>query len=527
MEQFVKGEFDVQDKLNKNFGEIESTLSGMSQQSHTYAELAAMVANKTLVPGTQYVLTDYKTKYIQPDTNTLKEMTVERLVLTATSQNAFSQICSSLDFPQDIVYYKFDLNLCEDGTTPRNGFITRRIDESPNVLIDCPLDWRTMLWARWKPDPNNYLIGTTVTPYSIWTSGAATMNVIYKVGNALYMAITPNVTPTSNTDSNVFHKIYDDINIGFLPNGNLKVGSTGSADILLMKGDLHERPTFGTGCNRINIRHAPNGVYNGYEVLHNNVIGDNSCVIDMAENSYRNTIGNSCSSIKLGANSHDNCILVSGSNSIFLGVNCYNNVFAGLCAHNTYMNNCYSNIMWGICGGNQFNSDCCGNVLGGGCNTNFLAGYGAYNYFKSCCTANTCGVYFHNNNIGIGCNSNFFGSDCYSNTIGDGCIENTFGSSVDMNTFGKGCNYNSIDDCKSNNFGDNCCNITSKGGNNGNIYGSNVWNVDVKYMRNKNISNIAAIQARDYTTTIEKRNDGNVVYWSYNSSGAPVAAIIA
>jgi hypothetical protein len=128
------------DKIQNAFNNLPTGGSTVLQESHTYAELATMVSNNKLTAGKQYLLTDYKTKYRQPTTNVIKEVsTTERLVLTANSINSFQLICSSLDFPQDIIYYDFTNNKCEDGTTPRNGIIIRRIDTQ--MQINCTGDW--------------------------------------------------------------------------------------------------------------------------------------------------------------------------------------------------------------------------------------------------------------------------------------------------------------------------------------------------------------------------------------------------
>jgi hypothetical protein len=83
------------------------------------------------------------------------------------------------------------------------------------ISIGTPLDWRKIKWARYLPSSTQYWKGGTLTNYSTWTSGAAKLDVIYKSGNSLYMAMTTD-TPTSATDENVFVIIYPDITIGML-----------------------------------------------------------------------------------------------------------------------------------------------------------------------------------------------------------------------------------------------------------------------------------------------------------------------
>ena len=146
-----------------------------------------MKDTSALTPGKRYILSDYATKYMQPDTNIMKTGSVERLILTAISVNKFAVECSSLDYPNDIIQYNFDMNVCEDGATARTGFILRRYD--PIDHLNAPFDWRKMVWARYTPNPTQYSIAGVLTNYAVWTSGAAVPGRIYKVGDALYMAI--------------------------------------------------------------------------------------------------------------------------------------------------------------------------------------------------------------------------------------------------------------------------------------------------------------------------------------------------
>jgi len=168
--------------------------------SKTYAELQALIAENNLAPGAKYLLTDYVTKYRQPYTNIIKTADIphgttvtpkleeskrERLVLTAKSKNQFSCICESLDFPNDIISYDFNDNLCEDDETPRNGFIQRRIDTANQ--IDVPHDWRRMLWARFKAMGVTWSANMQVSRKGVYQSGTA---LYMPYNNGTYASIT-------------------------------------------------------------------------------------------------------------------------------------------------------------------------------------------------------------------------------------------------------------------------------------------------------------------------------------------------
>ncbi|MFT8350089.1 hypothetical protein [Clostridium saccharoperbutylacetonicum] len=598
MKNLTKGDFDWHDKINHNFEEVGELLSEKEQQQKTYTELVTMVDNNQLIAGTQYILTDYATKYQQPDTLTIKTMAIERLVLTAISDNKFDLVCSSLDYSQDIIHYRFDLNKCEDGTTQRNGFITRRMDETPGLQINYPLDWRTMLWARWKPDPNNYMVGTTVTSYLTWTSGAAIMYGVYKVGNALYMAYTTN-TPTSNTDGNVFMKIYDDITVGLLGNGNIQIGNNGTNAIYLIKGSLHERPTFGNGCARISVNEPCYLQSSGTWYFPNNVFGDNCGIITFGTSCNNNTFANGCATITFGTDCYSNYFLSAGYVNIF-GSRCSRNVFAGNTSNTSFEANCANNVVCGITGGLKFSVDCYNNVIGTGSNTiNFGANchdniigscsgsstFGAncynnkisYNCYcmtwGSNCYGNTIGhdsahismgsscwgnvignssmsIVFggacYQNTIGNNCSYAFFGTQCWGNSIGDNsgfntymnnCYQNTIGVNSTSNQFGPSCWGNIIGtNCIYNNFGAACWQNnfgTGCGSNNigpyniNNTFGDYKCNLEIHYMRGKNISGVTALNNQDYTNYIDKRIDGNTVFWHLSASNSPAYTIIA
>lgn len=196
----------------------------MTQSTATYAELETAKTNNELVAGAQYLLSDYVTKYRQPYTNIIKETLLdgginERLILTAVSRNQFDVVCSSLDYPDDIVYYDFNDKICEDDITPRKGFIQYRIDVKNNY--SATHDWRTMLWSRFK---------ATAT---VWASGSILAGNIYQVGTNLYMAIRSG-TPLNETDTTYFKLICT-------VNDYLWSGAAGLAGLKLDKVDYAER----------------------------------------------------------------------------------------------------------------------------------------------------------------------------------------------------------------------------------------------------------------------------------------------
>lgn len=568
------------DILEAKIKETNANVSKLFQQSKTYAELAALVANKKLVPGTQYVLNDYRTKYQQPDTLAMKEMAVERLVLTAIDVDKFSPTCSSLDYPQDIITYKFDNNICEDTTTPRNGFIMWRRSTIKSENISAPLDWRTMLWARYTPDQNNYLIGATSTPYSVWTSGAPSLDVIYKVGNALYVAINTNV-PASNIDSNVFVKILEDVNIGIMTGiiGDLSIGATASKQVIKLKksATVKEYLTFGTLNQSISFDET--WLHNN--VLHNNVFLDNCnnisvgtcfltntllggcCAITFASDAKENIIFKGCSNFNTGTNFIRNVLgAYSGAdtfsansfNNVFgysfaynncgadfhdnifgtyawsnnFGPSCYSNIAKNRFQNNSLGSKCYLNLFGSDCYANSFESNCCGNTFGNNCSYNQFGANCNSNTLGNLCGSNTFGATCYSNVFGDYCSNNSFTGACHNNTLANACTDNLLGSDCFLNTLGAYSVNNVFSaSCNENTFGNNCQANLVGTTNNGNTFGNQFCNLNIKYLRGKNISGVSTLVNRDYTTTIEKRSDGVVVFWTLNSSNIPVYTTIA
>lgn len=492
---------DEETTLDKTLNNIESH---MEQQRKTYAELKELVENNRLIPGVQYVLTDYRTKYIQPTTNVLKEMDVEELVLTANSENTFEPIVSSLKYPGDVVYYDFNNNICEDKATPRKGFILRRYD--PISKNDAPQDWRTMLWARYKPNQTHYYhaVHNGGIAYKEWTSGSAQLNYLYKADNKLWLAKNTNV-PTSSTDPNVFYEVYLDLDTPLLINEKTRIGK----DIELIRGDLVEVKTFGDGC----VHNVIEGSHK--KELHNNVfinnsygnILDNTCTGNAFYDSYRNKFGVLC---------FENIFITSHSNKF--GNGCYRNFFGASCRYNSFGNSCYNNSFGNNCFNNSFGNDCYGNSFSFNSRGNSLGNE---------CNNNSTEEALQSNTFGNGCRNNSFGRSCYGNSFGDyvyncvfgfNCIHNFFGGHNINNTFGAYCSRNTFgNDNENNKFGDRCADNTFFNNCDDNIFGDNFQFNMVKRLKSKNVTGLSEMIKATVTTTFETTNNSQV-FWYINTT---------
>ena len=86
--------------------------------SDTYENIKLLVDSNSLVPESTYIITDYQTKHLIPnsDPQEINSGTLEPLTLIAATTNTFYVEAKSSLHPTDIIHYRFDDDSCEDGT---------------------------------------------------------------------------------------------------------------------------------------------------------------------------------------------------------------------------------------------------------------------------------------------------------------------------------------------------------------------------------------------------------------------------
>jgi hypothetical protein len=140
--------------------DLEAEVSGGSNfVEQTHAELTTLKGSSSLVAGQQYLITDFQTIHVIPNTAVVHTGATENIIVTALTDSEFSKIAYTPDFPNDILEYDFDDVLAENGTTPRNGWITRRQDRKWN--IDCDYDFRNVVFRKWSITAPTYSGGTS------------------------------------------------------------------------------------------------------------------------------------------------------------------------------------------------------------------------------------------------------------------------------------------------------------------------------------------------------------------------------
>jgi hypothetical protein len=131
-----------------------STLINNNVINKTYSELVTLKNNNDLIPGASYRITDFQTIYEQPDyalgfstiiPTGVKMAAIDPIIVSAISENTFSEEAHQESYPLDKLKYEFTHNTFFTNT-PTKGRITYRIDEFDN---ETNYDHRTVLFKRY------------------------------------------------------------------------------------------------------------------------------------------------------------------------------------------------------------------------------------------------------------------------------------------------------------------------------------------------------------------------------------------
>ena len=171
---------------------------------------------------------------------------------------------------------------------------------------------------------------------------------------------------------------------------------------------------------------------------------------------------------------------------VFVGYDCYGNIFGNDCFKNSFLESCYHNIFGNGCRENLFNKSCGSNIF-----ENF-------------------------------CISNSLGDACVYNILGDFCVYNILGYSCSYNTFGNNCQYiKSTSDSSSfstysyyqhNHFGDGCQYIVFKGAGSAS-YDAQVQNYNFAQGLQGTSSaylTVDGVRNRDYETKVARNSAGEL-----------------
>jgi hypothetical protein len=516
----------------------------------TYANLVIAIGAATLVPGNFYRLTDYRTIHQIPDTSTINTCALEPLVLLATGTQSIATRVWSASYTYDHIEYNWALDLAEDGTTPRPGFITYRKDYQDNIAAWC--DWRGYLLRRYALIQDNSYNWDSGSTYAVGDL------VQYTTNNYLYFCYnTVSVAGTNPlTDDKHWIKVADLSSLIYQFTVGQKIGNTtiindsSYADVNIFNGGVINA-TLGPGSNDNVFFGDTTEVEIGTNCVKNSFYGTTAiikmgygCTANFVNASVSLTLGNNCNYNVLsdGAN---NCTFGSASVSNVIGIGSTYNVFSTGCLRNYLANSSLHNKFGDSCTDNSLNVGCYENILGNicsynkfniGCYLNILDSYNVQIQFNEYCFNNTLGTSCSNNIFDGSCSFNIFGASCLNNTFGTACLNNTFTAYSSDNTLGNACQYNTFgnfcfnnifgNNCNSNSFQNNCFNNTAGDNFDNNFINvginRNIFGTSCAYNIFYNVSNIDFTSAthvkNPYTCELFTRVDGTAKLKYVNNS---------
>ena len=396
----------VSNGLSMGGAVTDTAIGAVMYESITHAALVGLITAEDLVPGKQYLITDYKTTFtlnISGDPYT--DASVEAIVVTALTDASLEPIAYSISHPKDILYYDVDGTTYMPGST--RGCIYRRIDTEKNISV--PFDFRNFKVEVGEPIIVDYDSGQTYTRGQVRKeSGSVFLS--KKDGN------------TGNSTGNAEWWVFIGYTNEFLTLKAITVLSESLSAPTSVAGVY--RP-FNWNAQNFVIQDQPTTIsetlfYMFDEVSTNNITAkllDNCYFKCEVINNYLGVLSNT---VVLSGGFSDNTI--ERANGLFSLNGIFNNTIS-----KGFNNNFISSAS-----GNTIAADATGNIIG--------------EAFRD----NTIGLRFQNNTIG----TNFGGqADNYGNQIGNDFHDNVIGNYFSGNVIGNWFYMNTVgNDCQENNL---------------------------------------------------------------------------
>lgn len=396
--------------------------AGAGVTNVTYAELVSDIGSNSLIEGSYYLITDFKTCYDQPDFDYLgapitsgnyKDSPVEPLMVLATSNNTISEEAYQPDYPNDRIRYDFTYSTTEVTGGAAYGRIKERIDEWNNRT---DYDHRNILFKR-------YRLYTCTSEDSLRINGSVD----------LLFDGTVNGTDTKFTDLSIGDVI-------LITTGGpqyYEISSITDDFIMGVTGDTIS-PVTGTSFFRtIEVSNGSsyfsykrtNVKTNDYEEY--TTFGD-ALISSYAVNNYVGDYANNYLNQGFTFILSNNVFLEGEYSNNKLGNFCYNNTFGTDNENNTFGNFCYNNassndmdenFIGDYFNNNIISTNFTGNNIGNNFILNLLLGENISSFGD-----NRIGNYFQENIIYMSFYKNSVANYFSSNIIGDyGNIENSYG----------------------------------------------------------------------------------------------------
>lgn len=205
----------------------------------TESELIQLVENKQLVSGTYYRYTDWQYIHVYDTaTGARHEGEVEPLTLKAISEDEFDSIVTSELYPNDIIYFDFNINLSST-SFPKRGSMRRRIDLKKEISLGG--DWRHSKVVFHKPDPTVYYRGSAdLKTYLFKTITVGTTVIekdqLYLFEDAVYQGVFPyKVEKRTNVQHFCIKLINDFSKLYISASDKLRISSTEDHDSIFLK----------------------------------------------------------------------------------------------------------------------------------------------------------------------------------------------------------------------------------------------------------------------------------------------------
>jgi len=341
-----------------NLGKAISDAFITPQIPVTYSQLLNDINSSSLISGARYLISDYSSTYIQPESNIQTVSPIEPLTVTAISTSELQPEACSLQYPDDVIYYSYNNDISSSSVKlipgATKGVIYRRVDTIQNNSF--PFDFRQIKFRRWMIN-----VSTNDTTGAVGTYALNT--IVSKTGTAeLYIKI--DASSGLFTSSTIWSKFIFDNSMYYSPVANN--WTLGNVNI---------------PCSSAYTDYKTFSIDSYYNTAHNNKI--DPALNDIITNSNSVIFGVNFKNNNIGYEFYKNNIL-----SNFLN----NNIKAGFNGNNVGVNfndntigiNFYDNII---------SQSYTYNVVSSGFNTNIIG----FN-----CTANNIGYNFNNNVVYVG-----------------------------------------------------------------------------------------------------------------------------
>lgn len=387
----------------------------------TYAELVALINANGLEAGCFYLITDYQTIEVIPNTAVPVTGPIEPLIVQAATVNEIHREAISQEFPEDELYYEvFDSRVAPPaGNKGRIYFRLDTVQDNSTWY-----DWRTIPFRRWE-DPLNPGQFTVITNNGGAFVDRFTFNEVYVPATFATAPLCFGNTIDSITDFGiaVFGAPADLLN-------NIIFDNISSENIL--DKDCFDS-TLGLGGGVIVSNLIASGFFNNrigddfienhlHLIFNSNFIGNTFSINTILDNCSMNDIGNNFSENMVGDKMFSNTI---GNDFVEnnIGGNLFDNTIGDGFRANHIEDDFLSNFI-----GDAFEQ----NHIGNNFNTNGTLVAPVGNSFIS----NTLGDSFHNNIIGINFQDNNIGNDFGPSTIGTDFKANHIGDHSNNNIIG-------------------------------------------------------------------------------------------